>query len=377
MKVTKIGKVLEMALKVKRNGGNFIPCFRGESGIGKTEMVYQFSEGEKLPVKTLIVSQLDANDFVGLLYRKTKEDGREYSCYALPDFWPTSGQGILFLDEVNRGKKDVRAPLLQLLHEGRIHDYVFPKGWMIVSAINPDSEAYSVSTLDTAMTSRLEIIDVDFDMQGFIEHMEASGYHQQIQDFIRSGAWTYLRTDQISSDANAKYVCPRTFKRLSDLKIANENELKENPILHREMVCNILGGNIGEAFHKFCFEEAPILIKDILDNKKEAFKRLKKYSSPEKYRGDLISATVKSVVDNFSGTDIANGKANMDLMLEIAGAINADQAVSMIRECMLSSANNLSLDEYIELVKKKSPTLVKALAENLKVNQKKEEQATA
>jgi hypothetical protein len=49
----------------------------------------------------------------------------------------------------------------------------------------------------------------------------------------------------------------------------------------------------------------------------------------------------------------------------------------MIRECMLSSANNLSLDEYIELVKKKSPTLVKALAENLKVNQKKEEQATA
>lgn len=60
--------------------------------------------------------------------------------YALPKWFPTEisrPRGILFLDEVNRGKKDVRQSIFQLLLERQMHGHVLPEDWIIVAAANP------------------------------------------------------------------------------------------------------------------------------------------------------------------------------------------------------------------------------------------------
>lgn len=50
--------------------------------------------------------------------------------YALPAFWPQDRKGILFLDEISKGREEVGAPLLQLLNERRLHNYTLPPDWI-------------------------------------------------------------------------------------------------------------------------------------------------------------------------------------------------------------------------------------------------------
>lgn len=61
--------------------------------------------------------------------------------YSTPSWWPTvwsRPKGILFLDEVNRGTKDVRSACFQLLLDRKIHTRELPEGWILVAAANPE-----------------------------------------------------------------------------------------------------------------------------------------------------------------------------------------------------------------------------------------------
>lgn len=109
-----------------------------------------------------------------------------HTVWTLPEWWPKAGtRGILFLDELNRAPIDVRQAIFQLVTEWRLHTHKMPDGWIIVSAINPDSGDYQVETLDKAMSRRFCQVKISPDTRDWLRWAEDYGINDRIQKFIR------------------------------------------------------------------------------------------------------------------------------------------------------------------------------------------------
>lgn len=81
----------------------------GGPGIGKSSIVAQLANSLKLSLRDIRALLLDPVDLRGLPYL---ENGR--SKWAIPDFLPNDGEGILFLDELNAASGMVQAAFYQL-----------------------------------------------------------------------------------------------------------------------------------------------------------------------------------------------------------------------------------------------------------------------
>jgi len=101
--------------------------------------------------------------------------------YATPSWFPTEyrrPKGILFLDEINRGAKDVRNAIFELLLDRKIHNRKLPPDWIIVAAANPpetsegkDTETFDVEeTLDPAYLDRFVHIVLDPSREEWLEY---------------------------------------------------------------------------------------------------------------------------------------------------------------------------------------------------------------
>jgi hypothetical protein len=89
-------------------------------------------------------SQIEAADLRGL---PDRVDGK--TKYLPPFDLPTKGQGILFLDELNRAEDDVLQAAFQLVLDRRIGSYILPEGWSVVVAGNY-AEGFNVNNFSDA-----------------------------------------------------------------------------------------------------------------------------------------------------------------------------------------------------------------------------------
>jgi hypothetical protein len=147
---------LKSALK-KAYHTKVTPFIWGATGIGKSETVRQaaqelakelklsYAEGGqpeegKFTVIDVRLSQMDPSDLRGLPY-VTKE-GK--TGWAYPSWLPTTGKGVILLDEVNLAPPLVQSSAYQLVLDRKLGDYVLPEGWGIVAAGNrAEDKAYT------------------------------------------------------------------------------------------------------------------------------------------------------------------------------------------------------------------------------------------
>ena len=122
----------------------------GAHGIGKSSLVREVAEEDGVGFIDLRCAQLDSVDLRG--FPEKSENGR--TRFLPPDDLPFGGEGILFLDELNRAGSDVTAALFQLVLDRKIGQYVLPSGWSIVAAGNFDGQGYDVQSLDMAFLDR-------------------------------------------------------------------------------------------------------------------------------------------------------------------------------------------------------------------------------
>ena len=92
----------------------------------------------------------DALNAVGLGPRKTTE----WSTPSwLPDVERDGEDGILLLDEISLARSDVEAAIYQLLNDGRLGDYILPKGWCVIAASNRPNDCAGTSGRQNAAIS--------------------------------------------------------------------------------------------------------------------------------------------------------------------------------------------------------------------------------
>lgn len=318
MKPQDIYTVMDLARRARQNHRKFNPLFVGPPGIGKSEIVQDWCKSNGLPFIDIRSAYLEAPDVIG--YPAVEKVGdRQVTVHNVPEFWPADGEGVIFLDEINRGTTSMMNTFMQLLTDRKVHKYCLPDGWIIVGAVNPENEHNDVNTMDTALKDRFAIFDISYDKKTFIKFMETNNWDVNVRMFVESNTWSYSKPEDIGDVAGTKYNSPRTLALLNSALVSQVPKDLELDIYE-----SILGKNMGRTFFQFMNDEQPVLYKDIVKNPKAAFNKLKKFSDPSNYKAGHISLTMKDIVEN---SDIKD-----ELLAQVLLNIPADNGPSLIQD---------------------------------------------
>lgn len=354
MKPSEIFSILDLARQARKNGHNFNPLFVGPPGIGKSEIVQQWCNKNNLPFIDLRAAYLEAPDLIGFPTLE-KVNGKTRTVHGTPEFWPDSGAGVILLEEPNRGTNAVMNTFMQLLTDRKVHMYALPEDWIIVGCINPESEEFDVNTMDPALKNRFEEFRVEYDANTFIKFMKSSDWDERIINFVRSGFWNFVTPEQVAANPGAKYISPRSFSKLNAAMKANLMDHDE--LIQMTVLESILGKNYGMQFFNFVCKEAPVFVKDLLEDHKAAIGRLHRFAQPNDYKSGHISMFVEDVKRNHT-------LINDDLLAEVLLILPSDQSVFLLRE--LSHIRNLKPNALLDKMCNEYKAVKKYLQSNLK-----------
>jgi len=387
MRPDRIPEVLNLAWEARQMNLTMTPNFVGEAGLGKSQIVQQWVETMNEKYKDeggfgfidLRLAYYEGPDFVGYPYEYDDENKVKRMGHALPHFWPTSGRGLIFLEEPNRGNTMVMNCLMQLLTDRKVGpEYKVPDGWMIAGAMNPEGAKYDTNTMDAALADRFEFMNIDYEFNSFIHHVESTDWHDKLQIYLKSGAWVYKTPDAIGKDG--KYISPRTWSKVNAAELAGASDGPRKQQLHRILCQAILGKHVGNEYWKSCWDDAPVIAKDLIDSPKKSLAKLKKQSnSGDSYAGDKVAVTVDSIVENYGGyydgrkkpdgSDFpaVDGKVDEETMVAVAKIIPSDQAVNLIKGCGYK-AHKGNVTSYFKEFYKRNKECIEIMRGNIKVS---------
>mgnify|MGYP006285878015 CR=1 FL=1 len=196
----------------------------GEPGIGKTQMVNQFARRlaetqgleTPVPVRRLILSQIDAVDIRGLTI-PDREAG--VTRYLPPEFLPDpkiEPHGILFLDEIDRCEPTIQSSAFTLLLEREVGKVKIPDGWLIVAAANGTEFSENTFEFDPALADRLVFYKIEPSVEDWLDWGAKTGeIVPDILAFIKRAPEYFSNGKQRASGDKLIGVSPRSWHRVS------------------------------------------------------------------------------------------------------------------------------------------------------------------
>ncbi len=159
-----------------------IPTFLwGPPGIGKSSIIKQLSLAKELRFIDLRLSLMDPTDLKGIPFYDKHE---HHSVWAPPSFLPKSGEGILFLDELNSAPPAVQASAYQLILDRQVGEYVLPEGWAIIAAGNRESDRGVVYRMPTPLANRFVHLEMEVDSNDWRDWAFRAGIDERIIAYI-------------------------------------------------------------------------------------------------------------------------------------------------------------------------------------------------
>ena len=332
-----------------------VPILMGQQGVGKTQLVKQIASEMHVQFRHLHLATQEVGDLVGLLVERP--DGSVE--HARPEWFPTEGSGIIFLDELNRAHPDVLQAMFSFITDGTIHRHKLPEGWRIVAAGNFQSAMFNVTdTSDAAWMSRFCHIDFNPSVEEFVMFLEDKGmfdmadFIRDMPDMLETKHKERLNKGLITPDRRSWYDM---ISRL-DMEPSIDNE-------RFEIYEGILGTAAASAYltsKKKSLDK--IRGRDILAAYSKVRNRVLEASNPKSTRFDLLEAAFKEISlfyeDNeLSPDQMANFK---EFMLDTPLELNL-RIINQISESPWKQKNDvLNNPEFNTVFKMKKLTNVKA-----------------
>ncbi|EHP30268.1 hypothetical protein SMGD1_1745 [Sulfurimonas gotlandica GD1] len=208
-----------------------VPAFLwGAPGIGKSSIVKQIAQSNGVGFIDLRLALMDPTDLKGIpFYDKESHT----ALWAPPAFLPKSGEGILFLDELNTAAPSVQASAYQLILDRRVGEYELPDGWAIVAAGNRESDRGVTYRMPSPLANRF----VHFEMEVNVDDWKYWAYKKGIDDRIISYI-SYINEHLFTFDAKSdvkSFATPRSWEYVDSI-------LKSN--ISKELLLDAISGAI-------------------------------------------------------------------------------------------------------------------------------------
>lgn len=289
MNIREVKQALPFLLK-----HNICPFFWGSQGVGKTSAVKQYCKDNDLDIRVLYTATQDVGDLVGLLVKD--DNGGVY--HAKPNWFPTEGKGIVFLDELNRAPADVLQSLFSFVQNGTIHTHTLPSGWHVVAAGNYQSDRFNTTdTSDAAWMSRFCHIDFTPTVEEWLIHAESKGMFE-LASFIREQPSMLELSEKQGGRLDTSFIVPDRRAFLDGVgRLENDPEVPEK--LKYELYSGMVGTASAAAFMSYKVKaEKSLQIGHILKdyNKKARSKVLESTNSKENVRLDLLNQPIDELI---------------------------------------------------------------------------------
>lgn len=154
----------------------------GSPGVGKSDVVRQLAKERGIDLIDLRLSQLDPVDLRGV---PSVDPKKHVTSWNTPSFLPTSGKGILFLDEINSAAQATQAAAYQLVLDRKLGDYVLPEGWVIIAAGNRAADRAIVNQMSTALKNRFTHLTYEVHNDDWCEWALRNNVAVEVLGFIR------------------------------------------------------------------------------------------------------------------------------------------------------------------------------------------------
>ncbi len=151
----------------------------GAPGVGKSSIVARIAKEHGLGFVDVRLSQLAPTDLRGL---PVPSDG--VSRWFPPEFLPTKGKGILFLDELNMAPPTMQGVAQQLILDRRVGSYVLPDGWFVWAAGNRKEDRASVHDMPAPLANRFLHLEANADLDSFRRYASAHNIDERIPAFL-------------------------------------------------------------------------------------------------------------------------------------------------------------------------------------------------
>lgn len=203
----------------------------GAPGIGKSQVVSQVAEEQKLQLIDIRAILLDPVDLRGLPH--INGDNRAHWCQ--PDFLPRKGKGILFLDELNAAPQLVQAACYQLVLDRKLGEYTLPPGWTVIAAGNRETDRAVTNRMPSALANRFVHINFDVDLEDWVAWALETGIQTELISFLRFRPELLHSFDPKKNDK--AFPSPRSWEFVSRI-------LASRPA--QEIEYELLTGTVGE-----------------------------------------------------------------------------------------------------------------------------------
>jgi hypothetical protein len=327
------------------------PMLWGKAGIGKSEVIvqvcqeiakesgveftkeYDLFDKEHFGLVDLRLGTQEVGDLIGIpRTAKSTVGGKEYerTIWALPSWFPVDplSRGIIFLDELNRGRLEVIQAIFQLVLNRQLHTHKLPEGWSIVSACNPSGDNYFVNELDEALLDRFVNIQFTPEIKEWIEFGKNTGrISLGITDFVEKYPQA-LGTNYETSTLDIKPT-PRSWEMLTKMLDGLEKDL------WLEVASALIGTEFALSFINSLDREMdkPLRAEDILNDFDKHEKTIKKFANNKKSRTDLLRMTCDDIVRVSKQEDrVKFSKEQSANLLKFLKSIMADLAFSVVKE---------------------------------------------
>lgn len=328
------------------------PMLWGKAGIAKSEVVFEVAQDRAKELELTVTRDFNAfdnkhfgfvdlrlgtqevGDLIGIPTTMDAEalNGNKVkkTTWALPAWFPVDADshGILFLDELNRGRLEVIQAVFQLVLNRQLHTHILPEGWSIVSACNPSGDEYFVNELDEAMRNRFINISFTPEVKEWVEFGKNTGrITLGITDFIEKYPQA-LGTTYEALPMDVKPT-PRSWEMLSKMMDGLD---KEHWL---EVAAALIGNEYALSFINSLEKEMdkPIRAEEILNDFDKVEKLVKKFANAKKSRTDLLRMTCDDLVRVAKQEDrVKFTKEQGANLLKFLKSIMADLAFSVVKE---------------------------------------------
>lgn len=164
--------------------------------------------------------------------------------FTTPDFLPTTGNGILFLDEFPQAIPAVKNTWSEIILDRRLRSYTLPDGWSIGAAGNLEGDNCATHKMPKHILNRFIHLYLDIDVDEWIDHALTANFHMDAVFFIKHRPDLVYKFDPQADDK--AYPTLRSWEYVSDL-IATDPD----PDIELDLLSGIIGEGAAAEFYGF------------------------------------------------------------------------------------------------------------------------------
>jgi len=346
MEIKTLKKALPYLLKT-----NVTPLIWGKHGLGKSKGVQQFCEENEYMFVDMRLGNMEVGDLLGLPdFTQDAKGNKIATKFVTPDWILSvleycknnpSSKAIIFFDEFNRMRPDMRQSVFQMVLDGKHHNLTFPKNCHFMAAANYNDDGYLVTDIsDPALMDRFCQIKLLPSKAEWFEYATKSKFSTKLVSFLKASPDLLDHSDP-NFDMGDVLPSRRSWEFIDRLlKI-------ETPVdLLQEICYGIVGKPATIALMESLKNaEKPITAKEVLKNFKKYEEVLKEYANPlTGGRPDLLDVTNRDL-DTTLGAANKLKDSEAENVINYIKTIPIDQAFSLSRKLFLHESTMEHLDK--------------------------------